>query len=130
MKKLVILGVDDDETNIKLLKVFLNKYPHLERLEIARTGQEALDKLEEFPDIDIILLDIIMPVKTGLEVLEERMITDSKKLKDVAIIMLTTDETKKNESIDKGANDFLTKPVNKNLLYEKLDLFREALEQK
>ena len=68
------------------------------------------EKIEKsIEDIDIILLDIIMPVMGGLEML--KIIRADDNLKQLPVIMLTTDETKKSEALECGANGFLMKPV-------------------
>jgi len=64
-------------------------------------------------DIDLILLDIIMPVMNGIEMLKVVRADDN--LRQLPIVILTTDETKKNEALESGANGFLMKPI-RNLL--------------
>lgn len=124
-----ILSVDDDSINTKLLLKMLSRYPDIENvLEIktAVNGQEALDILKTNHDINLILLDIQMPVMTGMEFLDYR--AGDEELSNIPVIVLTTDETKKNEALDKGATDFLTKPIREQLLFEKLDMIKELYE--
>lgn len=108
-KKLKILAVDDDMINLKLLKSMLMKHDNISDVLEARNGADAIGVLKSTPDIDIILLDIIMPVMGGIEML--RVIRADDTLKQLPVIMLTTDETKKSEALESGANGFLMKPV-------------------
>ena len=108
-KNLKVLAVDDDMINLKLLKSMLMKNPEVGEVIEAKNGADAIDILKGRHDIDMILLDIIMPVMGGLEMLQIVRADDN--LKQLPIIILTTDETKKTEALDKGANGFLMKPV-------------------
>ncbi len=106
---LIVLAVDDDMINLKLLKSMLNKLDNIAEVVEARNGADAINVLKERDDIDMILLDIIMPVMGGLEMLQ--VVRADENLKQLPIIVLTTDETKKTEALEKGANGFLMKPV-------------------
>jgi putative two-component system response regulator len=108
-KKLKILAVDDDMINLKLLKSMLTKQDNISEVLEARNGADAIEILKSIEDIDIILLDIIMPVMGGLEML--KIIRADDNLKQLPVIMLTTDETKKSEALECGANGFSMKPV-------------------
>ena len=106
---LVVLAVDDDMINLKLLKSMLMKTGKVKEVIEAKNGSDAIGALKSRDDIDIMLLDIIMPVMNGIEVLKVVRADDS--LTQLPIIVLTTDETKKAEALDHGANGFLTKPI-------------------
>ena len=108
-KNLNILAVDDDFINLKLLKSMLSKNPDIAEVIEAKNGADAINILKERSDIDMILLDIIMPVMGGLEMLQ--IVRADENLKQLPIIVLTTDETKKTEALELGANGFLMKPV-------------------
>jgi two-component system chemotaxis response regulator CheY len=110
-----ILIVDDDATNRKLLSTILKK-GNYEIIE-AENGLDALNKIS--PDINVVLLDLIMPLMGGLEFLE---ILPSKKPEciNIPIIVLTTDDSKKTEALNKGAKEVLIKPVNPILLLDKI----------
>ena len=128
---LKVLSVDDDTINMKLLLRMLSHYPDLEgKIETnvitAVNGEDALKKLKENPDVNIILLDIQMPVMTGMEFLDVRM--NSEDLSNIPVVVLTTDETKKNEALDKGATDFVTKPIKQDVLFDRLDMIKELYE--
>lgn len=114
-----VLTVDDDSINLQLLGSMLKKYENVESVLKAENGLDALTILGEHPDVNLILLDIKMPIMDGMDFLVN--IQSQPKLNNIPIIVLTTDETRKNEAIDKGAYDFLPKPVRREKLYEKLD---------
>jgi len=79
---------------------------------------DALAVLEVQP-VDLILLDIVMPVMNGLEFLDNLHARES--IAHIPVIVLTTDETAKREALNKGAYDFMTKPINDKDLHKKLD---------
>ena len=118
-KQLKVLAVDDDMINLKLLKSMLMKAPHVGEVIEAKNGADAIDILKSQNDIDIILLDIIMPVMGGIEMLKVARADDN--LNQLPIIVLTTDETKKTEALEAGANGFLMKPVREREVIEKIE---------
>ena len=87
----------------------------------AKNGIEALDLLKEKKDIDIVLLDIIMPMMDGLEVL--KIMRAHEDMKNIPVVILTTDETKKMEAMNLGANDFINKPIRENILMDKIKTY-------
>ncbi|MCF6330361.1 MAG: response regulator [Sulfurimonas sp.] len=119
LKLLNILAVDDDMINLKLLKSMLKKTEIVAEVVEAENGSDAINILKSRDDIDLILLDIVMPVMNGIEML--KIVRGDEKLKQLPIIVLTTDETKKSEALELGANGFLMKPIRINELKEKMD---------
>ncbi len=117
-RSLKILIVDDDMINLKLLKSMLIKAPIVSSIVEAMNGADAIDALKLHDDIDIILLDIIMPVMGGIEML--KVVRADESLRQVPIIVLTTDETKKTEALETGANGFLMKPIRERDLLPKI----------
>jgi putative two-component system response regulator len=112
---LVVLAVDDDIINLKLLRSMLMKSGHVKEVIEAKNGSDAIGELKARDDIDLILLDIIMPIMGGIDMLKVVRADDN--LRQLPIIVLTTDETKKSEALEFGANGFLMKPIrNKDLL--------------
>ncbi len=99
-----ILVVDDDEGIRELVKQFLNKNNYL--VTTAKSSEDALDKVKIIK-FDIIVLDIMMPGKSGLEFTNE----DKKKL-DTPIILLTAkgEASERVEGLEIGADDYLAKP--------------------
>ena len=115
---LVVLAVDDDMINLKLLKSMLLKSGHVKEVIEAKNGSDAIGALKSRDDIDLILLDIIMPIMGGIEMLKVVRADDN--LRQLPIIVLTTDETKKAEALECGANGFLMKPIRNNDLINKM----------
>ncbi len=108
--KPVILAVDDQLQNIELLEAYL--VPQGYEIVRASSGEEALLKLVH-DQIDLILLDIMMPKMSGLEVLE-RLRAD-KTTKAIPVVMVTAlKETEdKIRALEAGCDDFISKPVDK-----------------
>ena len=117
-KKLKVLAVDDDMINLKLLKSMLMKTGYVSEVVEAKNGADAIGELKSASDFDVVLLDIIMPVMGGLDML--RVLRADESLKQPPVIVLTTDETKKAEALEAGANGFLMKPVREKDLSAKI----------
>jgi len=115
---LVILAVDDDMINLKLLKSMLMKSGYVKEVIEAKNGSDAIGEIKARADIDLILLDIIMPIMGGIEMLKVVRADDN--IKQVPIIVLTTDETKKGDALEFGANGFLMKPIRNADLINKM----------
>ena len=115
---LVVLAVDDDMINLKLLKSMLKKSGFVAETIEAKNGSDAIDVLKSRDDIDLVLLDIIMPIMGGIEMLQVVRADDN--LHQVPIVVLTTDETKKSEALEYGANGFLMKPIRSDDLMKKI----------
>jgi putative two-component system response regulator len=115
---LTVLAVDDDMINLKLLKSMLLKTGKVKEVIEARNGSDAIGVLKSRADIDLILLDIIMPVMGGIEML--KVVRADANLQQLPIIVLTTDETKKNDALEFGANGFLMKPIRNADLVQKI----------
>lgn len=115
---LIVLAVDDDMINLKLLKSMLMKSDNVKEVIEARNGSDAIGELKGRDDIDLILLDIIMPIMGGIDMLKVVRADDN--MRQLPIIVLTTDETKKVEALECGANGFLMKPIRKDDLLKKI----------
>ena len=104
-----ILLVDDDSRNVFALSKIL-----IERgMEIikAENGKYALETLDNHPDIDLVLMDIMMPEMDGYEAM--RQIRSQKKYQGLPVIALTAKamNNDKQKCIDAGANDYIAKPI-------------------
>ena len=119
MKKVLIL---EDEVNIRSFVVINLKRAGYDAIEAA-TGQEALEKLHDHPDIGVAILDIMLPDIDGFEVCRRIRATS----KQIGIIMLTarTQEMDKVTGLMTGADDYVTKPFSPAELTARIDaLFR------
>ncbi|MBP9151337.1 MAG: response regulator [Flavobacteriales bacterium] len=110
-----VLLVDDDMRNVFALGKVL-KEKGLEILK-AENGKIALQVLNENKDVDIVLMDIMMPEMDGYECMKE--IRKQKRFKDLPVIALTAKAMKEDRQtcIDAGANDYITKPVDVERLF-------------
>jgi putative two-component system response regulator len=124
-KKLKILAVDDDFINLKLIHSMLKRNPNVGSVVEAGNGLDALTILNQSDDIHMVLLDIKMPVMDGIEFLTNMQSKSS--LKNIPVVVLTTDETKKHEAFDNGAYDFLVKPIREVELSEKINKVAELV---
>lgn len=109
-----ILLVDDDIRNIYVLADLLEDTGA--EVITARNGQKALDALEEHADINIVLMDIMMPVLNGYEATAS--MRKNEKFRNIPVIALTAKampEDKK-EALDAGCDDYVTKPIKSEIL--------------
>lgn len=109
-----LLIVDDNEDNRYTLMRRLKREGYTE-LHAAENGAEALDLLSDTP-VDLVLLDIMMPVMNGYETLER--IKGNPELRDIPVIMITAVDEMDSvvRCIESGAEDHLQKPFNAALL--------------
>ena len=109
-----ILVVDDNKNNTTLLQKRLQKIGN--RVEVANNGIEAIEIVDNLEEIDLILLDIIMPKMNGYEVLE--FLKKDKRYHEIPVIMLSSmdDLTSIYRCIELGADDYVTKPFDKIIL--------------
>jgi len=109
-----VLIVDDDYINRRLLISLLKK--ELYKIEIIESvnGQDALNKCQEHHDIQLILLDVEMPIMDGANFLEQYR--NTKELENIPIIAVSSNDLRVKEVLDLGANAFLLKPVTEEKL--------------
>jgi DNA-binding response OmpR family regulator len=108
--------VADDEPHIgRIIKMKLEQGPF--RVTLAYDGQEALEVMQRDADIGLVLLDVMMPRLTGLDVLAKMRADD--RLKDVPVIILTAagQEAQQRRALSLGASEFLTKPFSPKKLF-------------
>jgi adenylate cyclase len=107
-----VLVVDDQPANIRLLEAILS--PRGYDVRAAASGREALAAIDD-GDMDLVLLDIVMPGMDGYEVCRE--IRERPATAYLPVVMVTASgEEEKVKALEAGADDFLTKPINKNEL--------------
>lgn len=118
MKELHILLVEDNEGDIVLTFDAFEESKIKTKISVAKNGKEALDflfKRESFKDVekpDLVLLDLNIPIFSGMEVLKE--VKQHPILKTTPIIILTTSSNpiEISKAYEYQANSFLTKPIN------------------
>lgn len=112
-----VLVIDDDDEFLTMIKLLLslNNFD----VDTANSGMEGLKKIEEF-NYDLVLLDVMMPHMSGFEVLKK--IRADEKFIDLPVIMLTAKGEKEDvlEGITLGANDYITKPFETEILIAKM----------
>uniref|UniRef100_UPI002FF8E484 response regulator n=1 Tax=Nostoc sp. TaxID=1180 RepID=UPI002FF8E484 len=104
-----ILIVDDDLRNIFALTSFLESYQM--QVLFAENGRDGIEKLQANPDINIVLMDIMMPEMDGYET--TRTIRQQQQFRSLPIIALTAKAMPgdREKCIEAGASDYITKPV-------------------
>ncbi len=104
--KRLILVADDEQNNRELLGAILEREYEL---IFAENGSEALERIREHGEtLSLVLLDLMMPVMSGTELLQELKKDDE--LSRIPVIVLTADQDAEVASLELGANDFIQKP--------------------
>ncbi len=119
---LELLSVEDNAADQWLIADMLHKSQRKFNVSFVSDGEAAIEYLNQKPRPDFILLDLNLPRKDGLEVLQE--IRQTEPLKEVAVIILTTSQAQQDISkcMALGANLFIVKPAD-------LDGFTDVLER-
>jgi len=123
-EQIKVLLVDDDERNIFALSAYLKAKKIL--VETAYDGSECIEKLQHLK-VDVVLLDMMMPVMDGFETLA--ILRKDEQLKNNKVIALTALAMKGDmeRCMEAGADDYCTKPVDIGLLLNKInDLINKA----
>lgn len=102
-----ILIVDDDKDIVELLSIYVKNEGY--DVEKAYNGKEAITKINTNPDIDLMILDVMMPQLDGMVVVRA-----VRKDSQIPILMLSakTDDLDKIQGLVQGADDYVTKPFN------------------
>lgn len=116
MEKLKILVVDDESRMRKLVKDFLEREGHI--IIEAADGMEAMDIFYENKDIDLIILDVMMPRMDGWQVCRE-----VRALSQVPIIMLTArgEERDELQGFELGVDEYISKPFSPKILVARVN---------
>ncbi|QJD90747.1 response regulator [Duganella dendranthematis] len=122
-----ILLVDDDVRNIFALTSALEQKGAL--VEVGRNGFEALEKLDTVPDIDLVLMDVMMPGMDGLEA--TRRLRDDPRFARLPVIAITAKAMKDDQEqcLAAGASDYLAKPIDLSRLYSLLRVWMPNAER-
>lgn len=112
-EKATILIVDDVRLNIQILTAILKD---LYQIRIAMNGKQALELIAKQPDIDLILLDIEMPIMGGFEACE--LLKKDPKTSHIPIVFITanTEEEDEEKGLELGAVDYITKPIRQSIV--------------
>ena len=102
-----ILVVDDDKEIVELLSIYLKNEGYTP--VVAYSGKEAITKLTTTPDIALMILDVMMPNMSGIDVIKE-----VRKDSDIPIIIVSakTGDMDKIQGLITGADDYVSKPFN------------------
>lgn len=122
-----VLLVDDDMRNIFALTSVLEQRGLT--VEAARNGVEALEKLEAHSDIDLVLMDVMMPVMDGLEA--TRRIRDDARWQKLPVIAITAKAMRDDQEQCRraGCNDYLAKPIDPDRLVSLLRVWLPGIER-
>ena len=122
-----ILLVDDDVRNIFALTNALEQKGVV--VEIGRNGFEAISKLDTVADIDLVLMDVMMPGMDGLEA--TRRIRADGRFNKLPIIAITAKAMKNDQEdcLQAGASDYLAKPIDLDRLYSLLRVWMPKMER-
>lgn len=114
-KVIHILIAEDNKVNMLLLKTILKNEPYPTQIHEASNGLEAVKKFENTP-IDIIFMDIQMPVMNGYEAAQ--CIRNLQNGKTIPIIAITAgaEKEEKEKCIASGMNDYISKPIIKGII--------------
>jgi PAS domain S-box-containing protein len=114
-RKLHVLLVEDNSINQEIAKELLLENGH--KVTIAENGQEALKKLQDNNKIDLVLMDVQMPVMDGYET--TRAIRQIKKFQKLPIIAMTAHAMQgaRERCLAAGMDDYVSKPIRKQLLF-------------
>jgi len=122
-----ILLVDDDVRNIFALTSALEQRGAI--VEIGRNGREALEKLDRVADIDLVLMDVMMPEMDGLEA--TRRLRQDPRFEKLPVITVTAKATRDDQEqcLAAGASDYLAKPVDLDRLFSLLRVWMPKMER-
>ncbi|BBP76966.1 MULTISPECIES: response regulator [Pseudomonas] len=122
-----ILLVDDDVRNIFALTSALEHKGAI--VEIGRNGREAIEKLNEVDDIDLVLMDVMMPEMDGYEATVE--IRKEPRWRKLPIIAITAKAMKDDQErcLQAGSNDYLAKPIDLDRLFSLIRVWLPKMER-
>lgn len=121
LRKVNILAVDDMPANLVALEAIL---AHEYNLILANSGAEAISLLEKRHDIDVILMDLLMPIMDGFET--SARIKKIEGCQDIPIILITAvyrEDPYVQKGYEVGAVDYFSKPFNPEILKKKIAIY-------
>lgn len=117
MKDKVFLIAEDDEVSYILIETYLMEYKC--KTYRAKNGKEAIEMIQNKPEIDIVLMDIKMPDTDGIEATKE-----IRKLNPLIPIIAQTAyvfSSDREKAMAAGCSDYIVKPINKEELLQKIE---------
>lgn len=125
-----ILAVDDQEFNLDLIEV---TFADCEEVLVVRAqnGREALERLENEEPFHVILLDLAMPLLSGIDTL--KILQQDRRFSQIPTIVVTANSEEKHTALEAGATDFLSKPYDieelklRTLNYARLRTYQNSL---
>lgn len=117
-----ILVVDDSKLMHKMFEVMLRQYT----LVRAMDGREALERLNEHPDVDLIFLDINMPTMNGLEFLAA--VKSDRELAEIPVVVISTvgNEEDTQRGLEAGAVAYIKKPFQNEQIHDIIAQVKEG----
>ena len=119
-----ILIAEDNELNLQLMGLMFQQLGFA--FEVAKNGQEAVDKVRE-QDFDLVFMDVQMPVMNGFEATAEIRKMATKQSLIIIGLSANAFEDDQNKALDVGMNDYLTKPLRLAVLASKLEQYYRKL---
>jgi DNA-binding response OmpR family regulator len=114
--------VADDEPHIgRIIQLKLERGPY--RVSLVGNGRDALERLRGDERIDVVLLDIMMPYLSGLDVLAELRQLPERKRTPVIVLTAKGQDADRQRATELGADDFYTKPFSPSKLVARIDEF-------
>ena len=115
--KYTILVVEDEVFNFKYLEELLSEKGH--KILLAVNGVQAVEMFREKPDIDLILMDLKLPILNGIDATKEiRRINSTVPIIAQTAYAMNSD---KENALKAGCNDYIIKPIDEALLFEKIE---------
>ncbi|MFH1153347.1 MAG: HD domain-containing phosphohydrolase [Pseudomonadota bacterium] len=105
-----VMVVDDEDRIRRLMEAYLSPWGY--DIVLARDGRDALEKIQEEPP-DLILMDVMMPTMDGLEATRRLKADDNTRLIPIVMVTALGDLPDRVRAMEAGADDFLSKPVEK-----------------
>jgi DNA-binding response OmpR family regulator len=114
--------VADDEPHIgRIIQLKLER--GLYRVSLVPNGRDALERLQSDEQIDVVLLDIMMPYLSGLDVLAALRGLPARRTTPVIVLTAKGQDTDRHRALELGADDFFTKPFSPSKLVARIDEF-------
>lgn len=110
-----VLVADDEPYIGRIIKMKLEQGPF--RVTLAQDGREALQALENEPDIDLVLLDVMMPHVSGFDVLAHMRSSERWRTTPCVVLTAAGQDSQHRRAMELGATNFLTKPFSPKRLY-------------